>query len=135
MDNCRANREKIDKKSGWGTEDEEEHCGLRSADCGLKGKNPNSRAGGGRNPWDATVARLAGGLVRRAPLERPTAGNRESETRQRRAGREPAFVPASRNYGGQAGEPGTGNRRPGFVARGSSLVACKPLIQPPRSCE
>ena len=48
----------------------------------------NTRAGGGRNPGDATVARLAGGLVRRAPLERPTAGNRESETRHRRAGRE-----------------------------------------------
>jgi hypothetical protein len=26
------------------------HCGLRSADCRLKGKKPNSCAGGGRNP-------------------------------------------------------------------------------------
>jgi len=44
------------------------HCGLRSADCGLKGKKPKTGAGGGQDPGDATVAHLAGGLVRRAPL-------------------------------------------------------------------
>ena len=44
------------------------HCGLRSADCGLKGKKPKTGAGGAQNAGDATVAHLAGGLVRRAPL-------------------------------------------------------------------
>jgi len=43
-------------------------CRVRSADCGLKGKKPNSCAGGGQDPGDGTVAHLAGGLVRRAPL-------------------------------------------------------------------
>ena len=44
---------------------------LRIAECGLRietQKPKNSSAGGGRNPRDATVAHLAGGLVRRAPL-------------------------------------------------------------------
>jgi hypothetical protein len=43
---------------------------MQSAECRVKGKKPNSSAGGGRNPGDATVARLAGGLVRRALLRR-----------------------------------------------------------------
>ena len=45
-------------------------CGVRSAECGEESKKPNTCAGGGRKPGDATVARLAGGLVRRAPLRR-----------------------------------------------------------------
>jgi hypothetical protein len=34
----------------------------------VRGKKPNSCAGSGQNPGDATGAHLAGGLVRRAPL-------------------------------------------------------------------
>ena len=59
---------------------------MQSAECGVKGKKPNSWAGGGQNQGDATVAHLAGGLVRRALLERPTAGNRDSG-----AGNPPSF--------------------------------------------
>ena len=55
-------------------------CRVQSAECGVKGKKPNSCAGSGQNPGDATVAHLAGGLVRRALFERPTAGNRGSGT-------------------------------------------------------
>jgi len=40
-------------------------CGVQSAECGVKGKKPNSCAGSGQNPGAATVAHLAGGLVRR----------------------------------------------------------------------
>jgi len=59
----------------------------------------NSCAGGGQNRGDATAAHSAGGLVRRALLERPTAGDR----------------------GAGNSEPGTGNgRESGFGIRDSA---------------
>jgi hypothetical protein len=89
-------------------------CGVQSAECGVKGKKPNSCAGSGQNPGAATVAHLAGGLVRRALL---------TATRIRGRGDQTAKV-AGRPVGPKRNSPG---QRPGL--RGGNASPPFPSVQ------
>ena len=55
-----------------GRRDGEKHCGVRSADCGLKRKNPNPSAGGGRDPGAESRG------TRKLPKRQAAADGRES---------------------------------------------------------